>query len=83
MGKTPVLHPEKLSKLFMGFWTNEVEVQIDASKLWTDPQKYYLDHGMFRPNISGIAQYWADCLTARLPEDTKVVWMEKLLELST
>ena len=61
----------------------QIDVEIDAPKLWSDLSTYYPDPETFAPNITGIVQAWADCLAARLQDDNNAEWTEKLLELLT
>lgn len=59
----------------------QVDVEIDAPKLWSDLHGYYPDPETFAPNIVAIVQVWAECLTARLQDEANAAWTEKLLDV--
>ena len=58
----------------------KVDVEIDSPQLWSDLQRYYPDPGTFAPNITNIIRTWAECLTARLQDDSNAGWTENLLD---
>lgn len=61
----------------------QVHVEVDSAQLWSDLEKFHPDPETFAPNITNVVQTWAECLTARLQEDSNEVWTEKLLGVVT
>ena len=57
----------------------QVDVQSDLSVLWQELQKYDPDPETFVPDIAAIVQEWANCLTARLEDDSNAEWTDELL----
>ncbi|KAL8693452.1 MAG: hypothetical protein Q9218_001723 [Villophora microphyllina] len=61
----------------------KVDIDLDATKLWSDLQKHYTDPEDFAPTVAFIVQTWADCFSARLQDESNATWTEKLLEVVT
>ena len=66
----------KLSEM-LGF---EVIIDLEASMLWAELQKYFPDKETFVPSIIGVVKSWVECLSIRLEDDANNSWTDKLLE---
>ena len=58
-----------------------MDVTIDITLLWSELERLYPDPETFVPSITSIVQAWAECLTARLEDDSNAGWTEKLLDV--
>ena len=79
--ENPNAPAQKALKALQELLGYQVDIEIDAPKLWADLQRYYPDPESFAPNIIAVVQAWAECLTARLQDDANAAWTETLLDV--
>lgn len=58
----------------------EVTIDLEASMLWAELQKYFPDKDIFVPSLIGVVKAWVECLIMRLEDDANIKWTDKLLE---
>ncbi|KAL8746052.1 MAG: hypothetical protein Q9190_001890 [Brigantiaea leucoxantha] len=56
-----------------------VNIDLEATKLWNQLQKYYPDGDTFVATITSIVRSWTEALTSRLENNDNSSWMEDFL----
>ena len=56
-----------------------VNINLEATKLWNQLQKYYPDGDTFVATITSIVRSWTEALTSRLENNDNSSWMEDFL----
>ena len=79
--ESPNAPAQKALKTLQDLLGYQVDVDLDAPKLWSDLHGHYPDPESFARNVIAIVQAWAECLTARLQDDSNAAWTETLLDI--